>query len=59
MITATGVWSILRIDDGASPTTLATGPTQTLASGDKVAIRIVGTVVTALHFSARQAGSRC
>ena len=27
------------------------GVTQTLASGDKVAIRIIGSVVTALHFS--------
>ena len=50
VISATGVWSLLRIDAGVN-TTLATGPTQTLASGDKVAIRIVGTVVSALHFS--------
>ena len=28
-----------------------TGPTQTLAVGDKIAIRIVGSVVTALHYT--------
>jgi hypothetical protein len=50
-VSATGAWSIVRIDSGPS-TTLATGPTQALASGDKVAIRIVGTVVTALHYTA-------
>jgi hypothetical protein len=50
-ISGTGGWSILRIDAGAS-TTLITGPTQTLAAGDKIAIRIVGSVITALHFSA-------
>jgi hypothetical protein len=33
-----------------SPTTLASG-TRTIAAGDKVAIRIVGTVVRALHWS--------
>ena len=50
-ITATGAWSIIRVDNGASPTTLASGVTQTLAAGDKIAIRIVGSRVTALHFS--------
>ena len=49
-ITSAGAWSILRIDAGPS-TTLASGVTQTLASGDKVAIRVVGSVVTALHFT--------
>ena len=49
-ISSTGVWSILRIDGGPS-TTLAGGVTQALASGDKIAIRIVGNVVTALHYT--------
>jgi hypothetical protein len=49
-VSATGVWSIIRIDNGTA-NTLATGPTQTLASGDKIAIRIVGSVVTALHYT--------
>ena len=49
-ISSTGVWSILRIDSGAL-TTLAGGVTQPLASGDKVGIRIVGSVVTALHYT--------
>jgi hypothetical protein len=49
-VSGTGAWSILRIDAGSN-TSLATGPTQPLASGDKVAIRIVGSVITALHFS--------
>ena len=49
-VSATGAWSIVRIDGGPS-TTLASGPTQTLAAGDKIAIRIVGTVVTALHYT--------
>jgi hypothetical protein len=49
-ISSAGAWSILRIDSGIS-TTLASGATQALASGDKVAIRIVGTVVSALHFT--------
>ena len=34
-----------------SSTTLASGVTQALSSGDKVAVRVVGSVVTALHFS--------
>jgi hypothetical protein len=50
-VTATGSWTILRITNGSN-TTLATGPTQPLASGDKIAIRIVGSVITALHYSA-------
>ncbi len=44
------MWSIIRIDNGA-PTTLATGPTQALASGDNVAIRLIGSTITALHFT--------
>jgi hypothetical protein len=48
---STGAWSILRIDNGGGSNTLASGVTQALASGDKVAIRIVGSVVTALHFT--------
>ena len=47
-VSATGVWSILRIDN-ATVTTLATGPTQPLAAGDQLAIRIVGATITALH----------
>ena len=49
-VSSTGVWSILRIDGGPS-TTLAGGVTQALASGDKIAIRVVGNVVTALHYT--------
>ncbi len=49
-VTATGAWSIIRIDNG-SAVTLASGITQTLASGDKVAIRVAGSVVTALHYT--------
>src|SRR5581483_1567872 len=49
-ISATGVWSILRIDNGTT-TTLATGPTQPLAAGDQIAIRIVGATITALHYT--------
>jgi hypothetical protein len=49
-ITGTGAWSIIRIDAGA-PTTLASGVTQTLAAGDKIAIRIIGSRVTALHYT--------
>ena len=49
-ISSAGAWSILRIDAGV-PTTLATGPTQALASGHRIAIQVVGTVITALHFS--------
>jgi hypothetical protein len=50
-ITPTGAWSIIRVDNGGSPVTLASGVTQTLASGDKIGIRIVGSVVTALHYT--------
>jgi hypothetical protein len=46
----TGVWSILRVDAGPS-TTLATGPTQPLLNGDKIMIRITGTVISALRFT--------
>lgn len=49
-IDAAGVWSILRVDGGPS-TTLATGPTQPLAAGDEIAIRVVGSVITALHYT--------
>jgi hypothetical protein len=49
-VSSTGAWSILRIDSGPS-TTLASGVTQTLASGDKIGIRIVGSVITALHYT--------
>jgi hypothetical protein len=45
-----GAWSIGRVDNGGSPVTLASGVTQAIASGDKVGIRIVGSVVTALDF---------
>jgi hypothetical protein len=37
---------------GGSPTTLASGVTQGLASGDEVAIRVVGSTVAALHYVA-------
>ncbi|HLX18825.1 MAG TPA: hypothetical protein VKR23_01625 [Gaiellaceae bacterium] len=51
-ISGTGVWSILRVDNGSTnPTTLITGPTQPLAAGDEIGIRIVGSVITALHYS--------
>jgi hypothetical protein len=49
-VSAAGAWSILRIDASLS-TTLSSGVTQPLASGDKVAIRIVGPLITALHYS--------
>jgi hypothetical protein len=42
------VWSILRITNG-TVTTLATGPTDPVSSGDQIGIRIVGSVITALH----------
>ena len=45
-----GAWSIVRIDAGLS-VTIASGATQPLASGDKLAIRVVGSVVSALHFT--------
>ena len=50
-VSATGAWSILRIDKGGSPVTLASGVTQPLAAGDKLAIRIVGSLVSALHYT--------
>src|SRR5581483_169743 len=50
-ISATGVWSIVRVDNGAI-TTLANGPTQQLAAGDQIAIRITGAAISALHFTA-------
>src|SRR5581483_6486934 len=45
------VWSIVRIDNG-TVTTLANGPTQPLAAGDQIAIRITGAAISALHFTA-------
>jgi hypothetical protein len=50
-VTAAGAWTILRVDNGGSPVTLASG-TRTIVNGDKIAIRIVGSVVRALHFNA-------
>ncbi len=51
-IAATGTWSILRITSG-TPTTLATGSvTDPVSSGDQIGIRIVGSVITALHKTA-------
>jgi hypothetical protein len=46
------MWTIIRIDRGGSPTTLASGVTQPLASGDRLGIRVVGSLITALHYSA-------
>ena len=46
-----GAWSIIRVDHGGQPVTLASGVTQTLASGDKLAIQIIGSRVTALHYT--------
>ena len=51
-VSATGVWTIIRVDQGGSPVTLATGPTLAIANGNKIGIRIVGSVVTALSYSA-------
>ncbi|HEY0417272.1 MAG TPA: hypothetical protein VGC78_12890 [Gaiellaceae bacterium] len=50
-VSATGAWSILRVDNGGAPVTLATGPTAAVASGDGVAIQVVGSTVTALRRS--------
>ena len=49
-ISATGVWSIVRVDNG-TVTTLANGPTQPLAAGDQIDIRITGATISALHFT--------
>ena len=51
-INATGAWTITRVDNGGAPITLASGPTQTLASGNKIGIRIIGSVVSALYYNA-------
>jgi hypothetical protein len=51
-ISPTGAWSIIRIDNGGSPVTLASGVTQQIHAGDKIGIRIVGSVVTALRYTA-------
>lgn len=50
-IAASGTWSILRITNG-TVTTLATGVTDPISSGDQIGIRIVGSVITALHDTA-------
>ena len=50
-VSTAGAWSILRVDNGGNPVTLASGVTQTLASGDKLAIRIVGSTITAFHYT--------
>jgi hypothetical protein len=50
-VTPAGAWTILRVDNGGSPVTLASG-SRAIANGDKVAIRIIGTIVRALHYSA-------
>ena len=47
-IAANGLWSILRITAG-TPTTLVSGVTDPISSGDQIGIRIVGSVITALH----------
>ncbi len=57
-IAANGLWSILRITT-ATVTTLASGVTDPISSGDQIGIRIVGSVITALHKTAPTAGSRC
>ena len=46
-----GAWSIIRIDNGGSQATLASGVTQAIGNGDKIGIRIVGSVVTALDYN--------
>ena len=56
-VTGSGVWSIIRVDK-ATPVTLATGPTQPLAVGDQIGIRIVGTTITALRFTATSGWTR-
>ena len=50
-VSATGAWTIIRIDNGGSPVTLASGVTQTISASDKIGIRIVGSIVTALHYT--------
>ncbi len=54
-IDPSGVWSINRIDNGGAPSPPLGGPgnvaSQPLASGDKIAIRVAGSVVTALHYT--------
>ena len=49
-VSATGAWTIIRIDNGAS-VTLASGVTQAISASDKVGIRIVGSTVTALRYT--------
>ena len=48
-VSAAGVWSIVRVDSG-SAVTLVSGVTQALAAGDRLAIRVVGSTVSALHW---------
>jgi hypothetical protein len=48
-ISTTGAWSIIRITNGGSPVTLKSGVTQTLSSGDRIGIQVIGSVVTAWH----------
>src|SRR5581483_2035645 len=50
-VNSSGVWSILRVTNGGVPVTLVTGPTDPLASGDKLGIQIVGSVITAIHWT--------
>ena len=56
-VTGSGVWSIIRVDK-ASPVTLATRPTQPLAVGDQIGVRVVGTTITALRFTATSGWTR-
>jgi hypothetical protein len=50
-VTSAGARTIIRIDNGGSPVTLASG-TRAIAAGDKIAIRITGSIVKAIHYSA-------
>jgi hypothetical protein len=50
-ISSSGVWSIIRFDSSTDPVILRSGPTQPLASGDKIGIRIVGSNVSALLYT--------
>ncbi len=49
-ISPTGAWSIIRVDAGSDPVTLAS-VSRPPASGDKIAIRIVGSVVSGLRWT--------